>query len=220
MAKYNIPIITYPTEMTGYFKGKKVDGKIRKDIKDVDHSAYGGWWPTFFPTAITFLVTGTKETPNVMTSSCVVVVNAYPFMIGMPIFGGGKSPRGDGPRYSLELLQAHPEFTTNLPYIDSEMTKRVLICGSLSGRDGVDKFAKAGFTTSPSHHIAPPIITECPLNLECNVHSITPLGTHNWIIGRVLAVHLDEAVANGSDKLIWRSMPELKKGDQSGTTRE
>ncbi len=212
MAKSFTPIFHYPTEKTGFFEGKKEGKKLVKDIKDSDHSAYGGWWPTFFPTAISFLVTGDNDKHNVMTVSSVVVVNAFPFMLGMPIFAGGKSPRGDGPRYSLDLLQANPEFTINLPYIDSAMTKKVIICGSLSGRNGYDKFAKADFTAAPSRNVGPPIIMECSLNIECRIYSMTLLGTHYWVIGRALTVHLDEEIATGRDQFVWRSLPELKKG--------
>ena len=182
MAKSYTPVYHYPTEKTGFFKGEKVGDKLLKDVKDVEHSDYGGWWPTFFPTAVNFLVTGDKEKHNVMSVACVAVVNAYPFMIGMPIFAGGISTRGDGPRYSLELLQFSHEYTINLPYIDSDMTKKVLVCGSVSGRDGIDKFKKAGFTIWPSRHVGPPILVECPLNLECKVYSMTLLGTHYWVI--------------------------------------
>ncbi len=137
----------YPTEQTGFFSGQKVGTKILKDIKDRDQSAYGGWWPCFFPTAIGFLVTGSNDKPNVMTVSCMAVVNAYPFMIGLPVFAKGKSARGDGPRYSLELLQKNPEFTINVPTADEAMTAKVVICGSISGRDGVNKITKANFTS-------------------------------------------------------------------------
>ncbi|NOZ73053.1 MAG: flavin reductase family protein [Chloroflexi bacterium] len=212
MSKGFTPIYVYPTEKTGFFRGEKTETKLIKDIKGVAHSDYGGWWPSFFPTTIAFLVTGSKEKPNVMTVSCITVVNAYPFMIGFPLFSQGDSTRGSGPRYSLELIRNNPEFTINVPYIDKEMTKKTIICGSFSGRDGVDKIAKAGFTPLGSHHVSPPILKECPLNLECRVHLDIPLGGHTWIIGQVEAVHMDERLATGEDQFVWRSMPELIRG--------
>lgn len=211
MAKSFTPIFHYPTEKTGFFTGEEEGIKLVKNILDSDHSAYGGWWPTFFPTAISFLVTGDRDKYNVMTVSSVVVVNAFPFMLGMPIFAGSKSPRGDGPRYSLELLQANPEFTINLPYIDKVMTKKVIICGSLSGRTGDDKFEKANFTAAASSNVGPPIIAECPLNIECRIHSMELLGTHYWVIGKALTIHLDKEIAAGRYQFVWRSLPELKK---------
>lgn len=212
------PVFLYPNEKTGSFEGERIGTKILKDVKDVAQSAYGGWWPSFFPTAIGFLVTGNADKANVMTVSCIAVVNAHPFMLGMPVFTGEESTHGTGPRFSLDLLRDNPEYTINLPYIDPKMTQNVTICGSLSGRDGIDKFAKSGFTTIPSRHVAPPIIAECPLNVECSLHSITKLGTHCWVMGKVQAVHLDESIASGRDHLVWRSLPDWEKNGQQGET--
>jgi flavin reductase (DIM6/NTAB) family NADH-FMN oxidoreductase RutF len=209
MTKPFNPIFRYPNESSGLFEGEKRGGKIFKNTRDMAHSEYGGWWPTFFPTAIGFLVTGEGDRCNVMTVSCIVVVNAHPFMLGMPVFAGNQSTHGTGPRYSLELLQANPEYTINVPHIDEAMNKNVTVCGTISGRDGIDKFEKTGLTKLASHHVAPPIIAECPLNAECTVHSMIFLGTHNWVIGKVEAVYLDEKVAKGDHHLVWHSLPEL-----------
>lgn len=209
MSKSFNPVYTYPTEKTGYFEGEPAGPKRIKDIKEAEHADYGGWWPCFFPTTVGFLVTGKKEKPNVMTIACMSVVNAFPFMVGFPVFVTGESTRGSGTRYSYELLQANPEFTLNLPYIDTAMTKKILIAGTFSGRDGVDKISKADFTTIDSRHVSPPILKECPLNMECTVHSDIDLGTHHWIIGKVEAVYLDEEMAKGDTQFLWRSLPEL-----------
>jgi flavin reductase (DIM6/NTAB) family NADH-FMN oxidoreductase RutF len=88
------------------------------------------------------------------------------------------------------------------------MTKRVIICGTLSGREGIDKITKAGFTPLASCHVGPPILKECPINLECKVESTASMGTHSWVVGNVLAVYQDEDLAVGRRQLIWRSMPE------------
>jgi len=207
MAGYT-PHYTYPNKRA-QFEGQPDGPKRLKDIKEVSHEDYGGWWPSFFPTVVGLLVTGDDKQTNVMTVSCLSAVNAYPFMVGFPVFGGERSTRGVGPRYSLELLQANPEFTLNLPAVDAEMTKQIIICGSLTGRDGVDKMAKAGLTPLPSRHVAPPIIKECQLNLECRLHSDTFNGTHHWMVGRVEAVHLDEEIASGQKQIVWRSLFEV-----------
>lgn len=208
MGKGYTPFYQYPTEKTGFFEGELADGKRVKDIKDVPHEAYGGWWPSFFPSAVGLLATGDGSRDNVMSVACTVVVNAYPFMLGFPMFTQGESTRGDGPRYSLTLLEASREFTLNVPVISPEMTKKVIICGSLSGRDGLDKFAKAGLTRVASRHVRPPVLKECPLNFECAVEHMQFLGSHTWVIGKVLAVHLDEDMASGEQRLLWRSMAE------------
>jgi len=209
MAKSYNPVYVYPTEKTGFFEGQPTGPKLVKELNGLSHEEYGGWWPSFFPSTIGFLVTGDGQKTNVMTISCLAVVNAYPFMIGMPISAGGRSSRVDGPRYSLELLQENGEYTINIGHIDPEITKKAIICGSTSGRDGTDKMAKAGFTPLPSRCVGPPIIQECALNFECRLHSQTLLGTHYWIIGQVEAVYLDKEVAQGRSQFVWRSMPEM-----------
>ena len=209
MSKSYKPIYQWPNPNYKAFEGEEHHGRITKDLKNLKQSDFGGWWPCFFPTAIGFLVTAGSNRINVMTSSCLVVMCAYPFTIGLPIFTGTHSPRGDGPRFSYELLQETKQFTINLGYISEEMTKKAIICGTLSGRDYPDKITKAAFTTLPSKHIIPPLLKECPLNLECSVLSMTPIGTHTWVAGSVLAVHSDPSLASGNHKYEWRSMPDL-----------
>jgi len=70
-------------------------------------------------------------------------------------------------RYSWELIKKQGEFTVNLP--PASLLKQVKGCGSCSGRDGIDKFARFGLTPQPSRYVKPPIIAECPVNLECKV---------------------------------------------------
>lgn len=211
MSKPYTPVFYWPSAKTGFFVGNLANGKVVKEIQGVSHELYGSWWPSFFPTVIGFLVTAARGRTNVMTCSCITVMCAYPFMLGLPIFTGERSSRGNGPRYSMELLQKSGQFTVNLGYISEEMTKKAMICGSLSGRNGMDKLAKAGFTTIPSQHVEPPLIRECPLNLECQVNSFVELGTHTWVTGLVHAVHADPELASGKLQYLWRSMPELVK---------
>ncbi len=92
--------------------------------------------------------------------------------------------------YSHGLIKGQGEFTVNLP--TAAMLKEVLGCGSCSGRDGTDKFEKFGLTALPSKHVRPPIIAECPVNLECRVVGFHHVGDHDLFIGEVLLEHIDE----------------------------
>jgi flavin reductase (DIM6/NTAB) family NADH-FMN oxidoreductase RutF len=69
-------------------------------------------------------------------------------------------------RYSFGLLEAHGEFTVNLPGTD--LQRAVAICGSKSGRD-VDKIRECGLTLGKSTNIEVPHIVECPVHYECRV---------------------------------------------------
>ena len=43
-----------------------------------------------------------------------------------------------------------------------------------------------------------PIIVDCPVNLECRLKQEVPLGTHSWLIGEILEVHVnDDCLSEG-----------------------
>ena len=92
--------------------------------------------------------------------------------------------------YSHGLIKAQGEFTVNLP--TAAMLDQVLACGGCSGRDGIDKFEKFGLTPVPSKHVKPPMIAECPVNLECKVVGFHHVGDHDLFIGDVLEEYIDE----------------------------
>ena len=98
------------------------------------------------------------------------------------------------PRYSHTLISETGEFVVNLP--TAAMKDSVLGCGSCSGRDGVDKFARFGLTPLPAEIVAPPLIAECPVNLECRVLKIETIGDHDLFQGEVVAEHVSEDILN------------------------
>jgi flavin reductase (DIM6/NTAB) family NADH-FMN oxidoreductase RutF len=66
--------------------------------------------------------------------------------------------------YSHRLIKEQSEFVVNLPTVD--LMDQVLGCGRCSGRDGIDKFSAFSLTPHPAVHVKPPLIDECPVNLE------------------------------------------------------
>lgn len=90
-------------------------------------------------------------------------------------------------RYSHELISAQGEFVVNLPPAD--LREKVLRCGRVSGRE-VDKFAEVGLTPLPATDVAPPLIAECPINIECRLLEVQTIGDHDLFQGEVLAHHV------------------------------
>lgn len=77
--------------------------------------------------------------------------------------------------------------------------------GSASGRDE-DKFAKAGIKWEDAAYVNAPILTDCPVSIECSVvDSIMP-GTHELFIGKVEAVHVNEEYLNANGNILWDKM--------------
>ena len=92
-------------------------------------------------------------------------------------------------RYSYPILRDTGEFVINLT--TRELAFATDYCGVKSGRD-VDKFKKLGLTALPASKVAAPLIGESPVNIECRVRQIMPLGSHDMFLADVAAVHADE----------------------------
>lgn len=90
-------------------------------------------------------------------------------------------------RYSHAIIQETGEFVINLT------TKRLArvtdSCGVRSGRD-IHKFTQYHLTPQPSETISAPIIEESPVNLECRVTQVLPLGSHDMFLAEITAVRV------------------------------
>jgi flavin reductase (DIM6/NTAB) family NADH-FMN oxidoreductase RutF len=64
---------------------------------------------------------------------------------------------------------------------------------------GVDEMAAAGLEPLPSRLVAPPRVKGSPVQFECRLHQVVvlpgrkPSSVHHVVIGRVVAVHIDDA---------------------------
>lgn len=101
-------------------------------------------------------------------------------------------------RLSYKNIINHGEFVVNLP--TKELCKKVDYCGVRSGLNH-DKINEMGFTLEKSSSIETPAIKECPVNLECKVKEILPLGSHHLFIAEVLTVTVDEDLIDDKGKI-------------------
>lgn len=120
--------------------------------------------------------------PNIITIAWAGTVCSQPPMVGIAI-------RPD--RYSHELISRSRELVVNMPR--AEQLNQVDYCGMVSGRE-VDKFQATGFTPVVASQVKTPLIKECPVNLECVVRHILPLGAHDLFVAEIVAGHADEEV--------------------------
>jgi flavin reductase (DIM6/NTAB) family NADH-FMN oxidoreductase RutF len=101
--------------------------------------------------------------PNIITLAWVGVVNSDPPMIGISI-----RPE----RYSHACVKQSREFVVNLP--SEEMVRKVDACGVLSGRE-TDKFSSMEWKQVTAQKVRPPLIDECPVQMECRVKQMISL---------------------------------------------
>jgi flavin reductase (DIM6/NTAB) family NADH-FMN oxidoreductase RutF len=94
-------------------------------------------------------------------------------------------------RYSHATILATKEFVVNIP--TSKLREAVELCGTSSGKDA-DKFSLSGLSKVPASVVAAPLITECPINLECRVRHMLPLGSHDLFVAEIVKTHAQHAV--------------------------
>ena len=92
-------------------------------------------------------------------------------------------------RYSYQILKETGEFVINLT--TEELALATDYCGVKSGRD-VDKFREMGLNPLQAREVQAPLIAESPVNIECRVREVIPLGSHDMFLADVVAVHADE----------------------------
>lgn len=92
-------------------------------------------------------------------------------------------------RYSYEMIKNTKEFVINLTTED--LIKACDYCGVRSGKD-VDKFKEMKLTPVKGTQINAPIIEESPVNIECKLRQILPLGSHDMFLADVVAVNVSK----------------------------
>ena len=100
-------------------------------------------------------------------------------------------------RYSYDIIKNTGEFVINLT--TEAIVKACDYCGVKSGRD-VDKFKEMNLTAQKASQINAPIIYESPVNIECRVKEIIPLGTHDMFLAEVVAVNVSDEYLDETGK--------------------
>lgn len=132
---------------------------------------------------------GNMDKPNMFTVAWAGIINTHPPRLSISVRPS---------RYSYELIQQSGEFVVNLP--TESLVRAVDWCGVKSGRD-VDKFSEMKLTALPASNVSCPIVKESPVNLECKVFQVIPLGTHDLFLADIVAVNVDEALLDKTGKL-------------------
>ena len=119
------------------------------------------------------------DKPNIITVAWTGTVCSDPAMVYISV-----RPE----RYSYDIIKKTGEFVINLT--TEKLAKITDLCGVKSGRD-IDKFREYGLTAIKSQHVKAPSIGESPVNIECRVKQIIPLGSHDMFIAEVAGVTVD-----------------------------
>lgn len=115
-------------------------------------------------------------------------------------------------RLSYEYIKETMEFTVNMPH--RKLTRETDYVGVVSGRKE-DKIKTMGFSIKDGTHTNTGLIEECPINIECKVREIIPLGTHDLFIAEVLGSHIDSSLMdeNGKIHFEWADLINYAHGE-------
>ena len=137
-----------------------------------------------------------NKKPNVMAAAEVFNIGLRkPAIIGIALRKA---------TYTHSLITKSAQFTVNFP--TAAILDKVDLVGTISGRNGMDKFSEYGLTPVKSSVIDAPIIKECPVNLECKLLNISEVGDHDLFLGEVAAMYVDSDKLDENQKMIIEKM--------------
>ena len=144
-------------------------------------------WPNFmFPSPVVLVSCLDEEQGR---ANIITLAWASNLIIIPPTIGVGINRQ----RHSYQLIKSTKEFVVNIP--STRYLYETDFCGMVSGKE-VDKFLATKFTAEPATKVKPPLIKECPVNIECRVYELieSESRSHGIFLGEILMMHVDEEI--------------------------
>lgn len=128
--------------------------------------------------------------------------NAYSSNPPVLVFSSNRRGRGNTTKDTLHNIEANGQVVINVvPY---SLVNQMNISSTDYAAD-VNEFEKAGVTALPSEVVKPPRVKESPVQFECKVTQIIPLGTEggagNLFICEILRMHIDENILDENKEI-------------------
>jgi len=124
--------------------------------------------------------------PNFSTYAWCGIVSSRPPMLSVAF---------QHQRHTFKGVKQNGTFSVNIPSI--ELVEETDYCGLVSGRK-TDKVADCKFNVFYGELANAPMISECPVNIECLALHILNLGSHEMVVGRIKEVYAtDSCLTNG-----------------------
>lgn len=103
-------------------------------------------------------------------------------------------------RYSHHMIKENSCFVINFP--NQEFKEQYMYLGTTSGAKE-NKFETKNIQWKDGDIVNAPILTDCPLNIECTVTESLQPGTHELFIAKVEKVHCEEEYLEVTGKINW-----------------
>lgn len=126
------------------------------------------------------------------------------------IFSPARRGRDNTTKHTLENVLEVPECVINI--VDYSMVQQMSL-SSCEYPKGTDEFTKAGFTKEAASKVAPPMVKEAKIKLECKINEVKSLGEEGGagqlVIAEVLCMHIDDSILNEAGNMIDQTKLEL-----------
>ncbi|MEP7129241.1 MAG: flavin reductase family protein [Chitinophagales bacterium] len=157
------------------------------------------------PRPIAFASTVDKEgRPNLSPFSFFNAFGSHPATL---IFSPARRVRDNTTKHTLDNILEVPEVVINT--VNYNMVHQTSLSSVEFAKD-VNEFEKAGFTPVPSQKVKPFRVKESPVQFECRVVEVKPMGDQggaaNLIICEIILMHISESVLNDQSRIDQHKM--------------
>ncbi len=128
------------------------------------------------------------EEYNIITISWTGTINTDPPMVYISV-----RPE----RHSYDIIKQNKEFVINLT--TEKLARATDFNGVKSGKN-INKFKESFLTPVPARKTNTVLIGESPVNIECKITQIIPLGSHDMFIAEVVNINIDEKLIDPKTK--------------------
>ena len=139
---------------------------------------------TLYPVPVVLISCGSGPETNVFTVNRIASCNAEPPMISISVRPS---------RASHNIIEKYGEFVVNIPWPEMELVSDFV--GTTTIGD-TNKWTETSLAIMPAKIVKPPLLMECPVNIECQLIDTLRLPSHSLFIAEVVTMHALESVLN------------------------
>lgn len=152
------------------------------------------------PRPIAFASTiSTDGVPNLAPYSFFNAFSSNPPLL---IFSSNRRVSNNTTKDTLKNVEETGEVVINV--VSYAISRQMALCSIEFGPE-VDEFKKAGFTPIPSERVKPYRVAESPVQMECVVEKIMPLGegggAGNLVFCRIVLMHIAEEILSNTGRI-------------------
>jgi flavin reductase (DIM6/NTAB) family NADH-FMN oxidoreductase RutF len=118
------------------------------------------------------------------------------------VFSPARRVRDNTTKHTLQNILEVKECVINM--VNYEMVQQTSLASTEYAK-GINEFEKAGLTMLPSQLVRPPRVAEAPVQMECIVTQVIPLGEQagagNLVLAEVKLIHIQEDILDSEGKI-------------------